>query len=443
MIVTKNHGKAEILSEARGGFIDLKNHFARFVFSKKPHTRSGLSLTFGMNAIMLSNVSHPLLEEAVFLIRKFVVSLCAVLVVCGGITATFSGGLRSALVWAEEPYHIAIMTPTLSSSEDEFRAGENMAKKYPGMVKHITHPDNFNAEIETTISQIVALADDPLMKAIVIASGGSGFLPAIQKVKEKRPDIIFVTAPIWDDPVLMAKNIDLCLDTDWVRRGETIARKAQKMGAKTLVHYSFPTHLAKEVIQKRKEMMEKTCKEIGVNFFEVVTPDPQAGDGVAAMQQFLREDLPRQIAKHGKDTNIFGTNCPMYDVIIDEAIKQGFIVAEQCCPTPLQAYPSVMGLEIGPEDLNNFDKVNKMISDYAAAHNMTGRLAGWPIPVTIYLPEFAVEVAKRMVDDKNFNPKESTQLAEFGTSIFGVGAEFHSYQDMANYQVMIMDSIIY
>lgn len=33
--------------------------------------------------------------------------------------------------------------------------------------------------------------------------------------------------------------------------------------------------------------------------------------GPAAMQQFLREDIPRQIERYGRDTNIFGSNCPM------------------------------------------------------------------------------------------------------------------------------------
>lgn len=345
--------------------------------------------------------------------------------------------------WAAEAFHVGVVTPTLSSSEDEYRAAENMVKKYPDVVRHITHPDNFYAEIETAISQITSLADDPEMKAIVIASGGSGFLPAIQKVKEKRPDILVITAPIWDDPELMAKNIDLCLDTDWIRRGQTIVEKAQRMGAKTFIHYSFPTHLAKETIAKRKEMMEKTCQKLGMAFIEVITPDPQAGDGVAAMQQFLREDLPRQIAKYGKETNVFGSNCPMYDVIIDEAIKQGFLVAEQCCPTPTQAFPSVMGLEIAPEDQGNFEKINKMISDYAAAHGMTGRLAGWPIPVTIFLPEFAVEVAKKAVEDRSFNYKDAKVLNDFARDLFGVGVDFQPYRGQGNYQVMIMDSIIY
>ena len=146
---------------------------------------------------------------------------------------------------AGQKYHVGIITSTVSQSEDSARGAEFILKKYGdvskgGKVKYVTYPDNFSAEMETTISQIASMADDPLMKVVVVCEAIPGTTEAFRRIKEKRPDIIFVTAPIWDDPVLMAKNIDLCLDTDWVRRGETIARKAQKMGAKTLVHYSVP-----------------------------------------------------------------------------------------------------------------------------------------------------------------------------------------------------------
>ncbi len=157
-------------------------------------------------------------------------------------------------------------------------------------------------------------------------------------MEEVRPDIITMTAPIWDDPQLMSEYIDVCLDTDWVRRGESIAKKAHDMGAETVIHYSFPTHMAKEVIVSRRDMMKTTAEELGMTFVEVTTPDPQTGDGPAVMQQFLREDIPRQIEKYGVDTNIFGTNCPMYDVILDEALVLKYMVAEQCCPTPTQAF---------------------------------------------------------------------------------------------------------
>lgn len=345
-----------------------------------------------------------------------------------------------------EAYKIGIVTPTLSTSEDEFRAAENMKAKYPDVVEHVTLPENFNAEIQTAISQITSLADDAQMKAIIVVSGQSGLLPALQKVKEIRPDILTVTAPIWDDPDMMSKYIDVNLDTDWARRGETIVTKAHDMGAKTFVHYSFPTHLAKESISKRKEMMQATCEKLGMTFVEVVTPDPQTGDGVGPMQQFLREDLPRQIEKYGVDTNVFGSNCPMYDVIIDEAFKLKFMVAEQCCPTPTQAYPTVLNLEIPEADAGNFEKINAMIKEKVTAAGMTGRLGNWPIPATIFLPEYAVELSKYMID--NGKTKEDVMtpefLNQFAKDTFDVTVDFKAMKpETKNYFLFVMDSILY
>lgn len=357
-----------------------------------------------------------------------------------------TGGSTEPSQAAASPGKIGIVTPSLSSSEDEYRAGENMVAKYPDRVKHISLPENEMVETETSISQITALADDPEMKAIVVVSGQSGLLPALQKVKEINPEIITLTAPIWDDPEMMSQYIDINLDTDWARRGITIVEKANEMGAKTFIHYSFPTHLAKESISKRKEMMKQTSEKLGMTFVEIVTPDPQTGDGPAAMQQFLREDIPRQIEKYGVDTNIFGSNCPMYDVIIDEALKLKFIVAEQCCPTPTQAFPTVMNLEIAKEDAGDFDKINEMIREKAAEADMTGRLSGWPIPATIFMPEYATELAIQMVD--NNLTKEDVMNKEYldnlGAEVFGVGVDFEPMRaDIDNYYMMIMESIYY
>lgn len=382
---------------------------------------------------------------------KRIISLLILVLLLGSLFAGCGNQTASSDKGAEKTadYTIGIVTPTLSTSEDEFRAADNMAKKYPDIVKHITLPENFSTEIETGLSQITSLADDPKMKAIIVISGQAGLLPALQKVEETRPDIITMTAPIWDDPALMSQYVDVNLDTDWVRRGESIATKAHEMGAKTIIHYSFPTHLAKEVISQRKDAMQRTCEELGMEWVEVVTPDPQTGNGTGPMLQFLREDIPRQIEKYGPDTNIFGTNCPMYDVIIDEAFKLKFMVAEQCCPTPLQAYPTVLGLEISEEDAWDFDKVNGMISEKAAAAGMTGRLGGWPMPATVFMPQYAVELAREMIEDPSFNYKDVNNLNQFAQDVFGCEVSFSKFKAAAdgpefdNYFVMIMNSILY
>lgn len=346
----------------------------------------------------------------------------------------------------EGEYKIGIVTPTLSVSEDEFRAGAEMVEKYPDIVKHITLPENFSAELETGISQILSLADDPEMKAIIVNSGQAGLLPAFEKIREKRPDILTI-ATMMDEPELMAKYVDLNFSTDWARRGVTIPTKAKEMGAKTFIHYSFPTHLAKEAVGIRKDAMEKTCKELGIEFVEIMTPDPQTGDGRTPMLQFLKEDIPRQIEKYGQDTNIFGSNCPMYDIILDEALKLKFTVAEQCCPTPTQSYPTVMNLEIEEEDLGDYDKINAMIAEKSKEAGMTGRLSGWAMPSQIYVPKFEIELAKYIIDnnlevDENILNKEF--LDDFSEKAMGVRADFEP-MDLTtdNYYMLVLESIYY
>ncbi|WP_246082016.1 DUF3798 domain-containing protein [Peptacetobacter hominis] len=367
-------------------------------------------------------------------------SLCMMI----GAVGCSGGGSEDAS--AGDDFKVGIVTPTLSVSEDEYRGAENMVEKYPGRVEHITLPENFNTEIENAISQIVSLADDEKMKAIVVVSGQSGLLPALQQVKEKRPDIITITAPIWDDPDMMSQYVDVNLDANWAKRGETIVTLAKEMGCKTFIHYSFPTHLSKESVATRRDKMKETCEKEGLEFVEVMTPDPQTGQGVAAMQQFLREDIPRQIEKYGTDTNIFGSNCPMYDVILDEALKLKFCVAEQCCPTPTQAYPTVLNLEIAEEDSQNYDKMNEMISEKVDAQGMKGRLGGWPMPMTVFLPEYAVELGMEMVS-KGLTKEDvsnSEYLQNFAKEKFGIDTQFEKLKDNTdNYQLMVMDQIVY
>ena len=345
---------------------------------------------------------------------------------------------------AAEPYKIGIVTPTLTISEDEFRGAAEMVEKYPDIVVHKTLPEDYQNK-EGCISVVTSLADDPQMKYILFNMGMEGILPAFQTIREKRPDIVTIVTSN-DDPALMNKYVDISLNTDWVRRGVTIPTKAHEMGAKTFIHYSFPTHMASESKVQRRDAMKATCEKLGMEFVEVITPDPQTGNGKAAMLQFLREDLPRQVEKYGKDLNIFGTNCPMYDVILDEAFKLGFIVAEQCCPTPTQAYPTVLNLEITKEDLGDYDKINSMIAEKAAAANMTGRLSGWAMPSSVYTPKFQVELAVYM-HDNNLTPDDVRSvefLNKFSQEHMPVAADFAvAGEGLDNYFLFILEDVYY
>ncbi|NLT36503.1 MAG: DUF3798 domain-containing protein [Gaiellales bacterium] len=349
----------------------------------------------------------------------------------------------TATTAASADYKVAVVSPPFSASEDEYRGGQTVKKKYGDMIVHLVLPDDFTGEQETVLSQITSLGDDPQVKAIVIAAGYTGILPALIKVKESRPDIKIITAPIWDDPDQMAKYVDLALDTDAIKRGVNIVQKAKEMGATTLIHYSFPSHMQKELLAQRRDTMEAEAEKNGMTFVAIMTPDPFTSDnGTTAMQQFLSEDVPKEIEKYGKDTAIFGTNCGMQEVIISKVVETGAIMPEQCCPTPTQGFPAALGIEIDEENAGDVDALNAQIKDKLAAADMAGRLSTWPIPLGIFFPEFGVEVAKMMIED-DFDGRDPEVLASLAEEVAGVKVSFDTYKGYDNYYMIIMESIFY
>ena len=76
-------------------------------------------------------------------------------------------GLSTCAFAEEDNWKIAILTGTTSQGEEEFRAAERAAAKYPDHIITDTYPDNFTAETETTISKLVSFASDEDVKMLV------------------------------------------------------------------------------------------------------------------------------------------------------------------------------------------------------------------------------------------------------------------------------------
>ncbi|HPL81665.1 MAG TPA: DUF3798 domain-containing protein, partial [Anaerolineaceae bacterium] len=86
----------------------------------------------------------------------------------------------------EKSYKIGVVTGTVSQGEEEYQEAMNQVAKYGDVIVHATYPDNFSTETETVISQVVELASDPEVKAIVFVQAVPGAAAAIEKVRETR-----------------------------------------------------------------------------------------------------------------------------------------------------------------------------------------------------------------------------------------------------------------
>jgi len=299
-----------------------------------------------------------------------------------------------------EAFKIGVMTGTVSQGEEEFRMAEQMKAKYGDMIVTSTYPDNFASETETTISNILSLASDSAVKAIVICQAPPGTAAAIDKVRETRPDMLFVLGVAHEDPEVIASKADVVLSADNISTGVTMMDRAQAAGAKNFVHYSFPRHMSSVTTSARYQLLEENAAKYGINFVNVTAPDPTGDSGVAGTQQFILEDVPRRIAELGPDTVFYGTNCGMQEPMIKEIVKGGAIMVQQCCPSPYHAYPAALNISIPDDKKGDIDYIVSEISAKAADANMTGRLSTWPVPINMLLVESGVEYAKLFCEGK-------------------------------------------
>ena len=326
---------------------------------------------------------------------SFVLMLAAValVVLCG-----------CGVSYAAAPFHIGVMTGTVSQQEDELRGAEKLMEIYGdeahgGMVKHVTYPDNFMQEMETTISQIVGLADDPKMKVIIASTAVPGTTEAFRRVKEKRPDILCLAGNSQEDPGVISSVADLTVNANDIYRGYLLPVAAKKMGAKNFVHISFPRHMSYELLSRRRNIMEATCKDIGVNFHFETAPDPVSDVGVAGAQQFILEKVPAWLEKYGKETAFFCTNDAQTEPLIRQIVNYGGYFVEPDYASPLMGYPGALGLDLTAEK-GNFPEIVKKVEEVIKQKGASGRLGTWVYSHPYVVTAGLGELGKRVVEGK-------------------------------------------
>ena len=336
---------------------------------------------------------------------KKLLAIALSLVLC---LALFAGAV------AEENWKIAIMTGTVSQGEEEFRAAEKAIATYGA--EHIvtaTYPDNFMSEMETTVSQLVQFASDPEVKAIVMCQAVPGAKAGFDKIREMgRDDILLIAGVPQEDPAVISAAADIVMYADEIAQGDSIMEKCAEWGIEVFIHYSFPRHMAMELIVGRHELLKANAEALGIELVDVTAPDPTAEAGLSASQQFILEDVPQQMKKYeGKKVAFFTTNCGMQPSLQTAILTEpNAYYPQPCCPSPYHAFPATLGLElaVGGDDNEALKAIAAKLTEYDAV----GRYSTWASPVNMALIEVGVEYAKGYVDGVITERNDGAKLAE-------------------------------
>lgn len=344
-------------------------------------------------------------------------------------------------------YKIAIMTDTVTQGEEAYRTAEELVAKYGAdRIIHSTFPDKASSEQETTISNFLALAADPDVKVVIAAFAMEGTTAAFQKIREVRPDILLLGGAPTEDPAILGPTCDLVVGIDYIGMGNEVAETAKAMGATTLVHYSFPRHMANSIYLARHDAMQARCAELGIEFVDGTTPDPMAEAGVTATQQYILEDVPRKIEQYGKETAFFSTNVGMHEALIKSIYEGGALFPHPDTPSPFYCYPGALGIEV-PDDKNGDAQwMCDQISAKLAENNMTGRMGVWMPPALPLIITSLCEYGFRIMDG-GFAPEEYLQI-DILNDILSEASEGryscnqYTGAEIANYYVYLSETVV-
>lgn len=281
------------------------------------------------------------------------------------------------------PFRIGIVTANTSQSYDELLGAQEVTRLYGdaadgGMVRHVMYPDNFMAEMETTIAGITGLAEDPLMKVIVINQGVPGTAEAIRKVKERRPDIICLVGEAHEDAEAIASVADLVVFSDFISRGYLIPYSARELGADTLVHISFPRHMLDEPMSRRRAIMERACGDLGIAFASENAPDPMGNAGIDGARRFIDEMFPSWLEKYGAKTAFFCTNDAHTEPLLRQIAERGGYFVEADVPSPLLGYPGAFGIDIDLQgEHRDWPAILKKVDGAVIEAGAGGRVGTW------------------------------------------------------------------
>jgi hypothetical protein len=331
--------------------------------------------------------------------KKIVLTVLALL---AATTMIFVSCAKKETKAAGAAYHIGIVTGTVSQSEDDLRGAEELIRLYGkategGVIQHITYPDSFMDQQEVTISQIVTLADDPLMKAIVVNQAVPGTAEAFKRIKEQRSDILLFAGEAHEDPLVIQGSADLAISADLISRGYTIIWAAKQLGADTFVHISFPRHMSYESLGLRRQIFEAACNDLGLKFVFVTAPDPTSDVGVAGAQQYILEQTPQWINQYGTNAAFFCTNDAHTEPLLKQLLVYGGMFVEADLPSPLMGYPGALGIDLSAE-AGNFPAILKKVEAAVVEKGGTGRFGTWAFSYGFTVSAGLGEFAKQILD---------------------------------------------
>jgi hypothetical protein len=352
---------------------------------------------------------------------------------------------------AQVNFHIAVVTSDGAQGADDYLGALAALEKYGsvedgGIINHVTYPLSHMNDPDAFVQLLLETLEDPLLKVVVVNQAIVGTSEGFRRMKEIRPDILLFSGEAHEDAPSITENATIVLSQDFKSRGYLIPYIAKQMGAKNLVHISFPRHMAQEDLFLRAKIMEEASKDLELGFFMETALDPTGPQGMEAATDFIKESVPKWLSEYGPDTAFFTTNDALVIPLLEmlKTLGKGYFV-EGDIPSTLMGYPEAFQLNFS-DIVGQWGRILDRLEEEVAAHGLQGRMGVWVYPLNFSQTTGLVEFGKIMAEGNTDSTDIPTLLKCLG--IFSPGAHWNGqflYSDgklYENYFVVYQDSYI-
>ncbi|MDR1042213.1 MAG: DUF3798 domain-containing protein [Deltaproteobacteria bacterium] len=301
------------------------------------------------------------------------------------------------------PFRVGILAGSSGRDGDDLSGAREFERIYGmagqgGMTRVSLYDiERIASETGRVTEALSELATDPLVKVIVANQAVAGTAEGFRRVKEFRQDILLFAMESREDPQLIAGAADLAVSVDFARSGYLIVKAARDMGADSLVHVSFPRHLASESHRRRLAVMRAAGSELGVRITELTAPDPADPEvGAAAARDAVTAAFPGWLAENGPNAAFFATNDSHAEELVGLVVRGGGIFVHQDIPGPVLGYARAFGLDPRVYGFR-WEDYFRDLEARAVAAGASGRLGAWVYPLGFCESAGAADFGRRVL----------------------------------------------
>ncbi len=322
-----------------------------------------------------------------------------------GVTLVFGRTLS-----AEEgrEYRVAVFAPQVgvhSEKNDYARLfAEDLEKHWSrALVEPRYFPLENQGDPEAVSRTLVELAQDSNLRGVVLGEAPGGSVDGVARLRARRPDIFVIALDPHEDLVKMSRVATLTVALNHPARGVTYPTMAHRMGARSLVFFSFPRHQAMSHFSRQHRIISQVTRDLGMILVsDLHAPDPLANpDDRAAIEGYLEKAVDRYLRQYGENTAFMATSNTYGEILASLVRRKGGCALEAVQPSLVMGYPEALGLEREARELfGQWRKLLAVEDEKFMALDPPGKLSAWtyPYPHTAMLA--MVDIVISAIDQK-------------------------------------------